>query len=624
MERRLAAILAADVVAYTRLMGEEEAETLAALKAHRTELVEPKAAQYNGRTIKLMGDGALMEFPSVIEAIIFAVEVQLGMRSRNVDVPEDRQILFRIGINIGDVMVEDDDIYGDGVNLAARLEGLAEPGGICVSRTVRNQVRDKIKLTFADRGEIGVKNVARPIRVFALVLDQAAEAFVTPVQRRPAAVPKRWRQIVAASLVICLLAATAVTVLRPWTPAEEPAAMERFALPLPEKPSIAVLPFENLSDDAEQDYFANGLTVDLTTALSRFSRLFVIARNSSKAYGGKPPREVAEHLGVRYVLMGSIQKSPVQLRITVQLVDAISGAHIWAEQYDRKPENIFAVQDDIVERIAGTIGSPEGRIALEERARAIRKNTPDLTAYENALRASQAFSKFTVDGFKEARRNYGKAIELDPNFHGPYIGLAWIDILEVKWGRAADPQVALERAYALTQKSMALDPDDYQNHWALGAIHMWKRQYATGIAEYERALSLNPNDANLNNEMADALTYVGRADDSIELAKNSIRLNPNYPDWYLWNLAAAYFLTRQYETALSWLSKMEDPGEAHRLLAATYAQLGRIEEAHAEAAKMLEIHPDFSISQWAATQPYQDPAYFAPYVEGLRIAGLPE
>lgn len=282
------------------------------------------------------------------------------------------------------------------------------------------------------------------------------------------------------------------------------------------------------------------------------------------------------------------------------------------------------MQDAIVGSIAGTLGGSGGRIIAKEEARAMHKAEPDLSAYDYYLRGQEAFYKFTEDGFKQARQNYNKAIELDPDFSRPYAGLAWVNILELKWGRTRDPNSALERAHALARKCAVTDPENYGCHWSLGAIYMWKRQYVTSIAEYERALSLNPNDADLHSEMADALTYVGRAKDSIELSKRAMRLNPHYPDWYLWNLAAAYFLTTQYESALSWLNKMTDPGEAHRLLAATYAQLGRDDEAHAEAAEFLKINPNFSISSWAATQPYEDPRYFAPYVAGLRKAGLPE
>ncbi|MEE8212770.1 MAG: adenylate/guanylate cyclase domain-containing protein, partial [Acidiferrobacterales bacterium] len=301
MERRLAAILAADVVGYSRLMGQDEAATLAALKAHRAELIDPKANQYNGRTIKLMGDGSLMEFPSVVEAVAFAVEVQLAISARNTDVHEDRQIHYRIGINIGDIIVEGDDIYGDGVNIAARLESLAEPGGICVRRNVRNQVRDKLDLDYEDRGEIKVKNIARPIRVFSVVLDGKAEALVTPVVAAPIKTGHRRWVVAAAVLVLGLVAAGGLAWWQPWAPDVEPASLERMAFPLPEKPSIAVLPFDNLSGDPEQEYFADGITNDIITDLSRFGDLVVIAAQSTFTYKGKPVKvqQVAEELGVR-------------------------------------------------------------------------------------------------------------------------------------------------------------------------------------------------------------------------------------------------------------------------------------------------------------------------------------
>jgi TolB-like protein/class 3 adenylate cyclase/Tfp pilus assembly protein PilF len=621
--RKLAAILSADVVGYSRLMRADEEGTLAALKAHRRELIDGTIARHHGRIVKTTGDGLLVEFASVVDAVRGAVEVQRGMAARNTEVPAERRIDFRIGVNLGDVIDEGDDLYGDGVNVAARLQALADPGGVLISGPTYDQMAGKVDVGFADLGEQQVKNIAEPVRVYRVLLE--ADAAGKLVGRAPAR-SQRWRWAAAAAVVLIAASGAATWWLKLWAPELEPASIERFAFPLPEKPSIAVLPFDNLSDDPKQEYFADAITEDVITELSRFSEFFVIARNSSFAYEGEPVpvRKVAEDLGVRYVLEGSVRKSSDGLRITAQLVDAMSGTHVWAERYDRGQDDLFAIQDEIVERIAGTLGGPGGRIELVERARAMRKSAPNLTAYDYYLRGREAFARFTEEGFAEARRMYRKAIELDRDFARPYASLAWVNILELKWGRTNDPEKTLERAYDFARKAATLDSDDYRSHWGLGVVYMWKRQHAQAIAEYERALALSPNNANLYAEMADALTYVGRADESIELAKKAIRLNPNYPDWYLWNLAAGYFLTKRYEDALATLNKMGNPADAHRLLAATYAQLGRGDEARAEAEKFLEINPDFSIARWAATQPYQDPDYFASYVEGLRRAGLPE
>ncbi len=353
MERRLAAILAADVVGYSRLIREDEARTLTALKAHREELIEPKLAQYHGRIVKLMGDGLLTEFPSAVEAVQCAVEIQHLIGESNADVPEDKRVIYRIGINIGDIVVEGDDIYGDGVNVAARLEGLADPGGICVARNAYNQVKDKLDLTFEHLGEKEVKNIAEPVTIYRVVPDDLAAALVTPVVRMPTVRRQARRPAIAAGLLLSLLGVVGLILWQPWAPDVVPALPGRTASPLPDKPSIAVLPFANMSDDPQQEYFADGMTDDLITDLSKISGLFVIARNSTFSYKGKQVkvRQVAEELGVRYVLEGSVRRAGDEVRINVQLIDATTGGHVWAERYDRQLDNIFAVQYEIMESV---------------------------------------------------------------------------------------------------------------------------------------------------------------------------------------------------------------------------------------------------------------------------------
>jgi TolB-like protein/class 3 adenylate cyclase len=345
VKRRLTTILAADVVGYSRLMAADEAGTLAALKSHRKELIEPKAAQYNGRTVKLMGDGTLMEFASVVDAIAFAVEVQCAMQARNADIPEDRRIVYRIGINIGDIIVEGDDIYGDGVNIAARLEGLAEPGGVCISRSVHTQIKGKLDLTFEDLGEKEVKNIPEPVMVFRVAFDDKAATLLTPVVQVAAKRERRWWPVATAAVVVSVVAVGGALWWQPWAPDVEPASVERMAFPLPDRPSIAVLPFTNMSDDPAQEYFADGMTEDLITDLSKISGLFVIARNSVFTYKGKAVkvRQVAEELGVRYVLEGSVRRAGEQVRINAQLIDATTGGHLWAERYDGSLADVFGL-----------------------------------------------------------------------------------------------------------------------------------------------------------------------------------------------------------------------------------------------------------------------------------------
>ena len=429
MERRLAAVLTADVVGYSRLMGVDEAGTLAALKAHRAELIEPKAEQHSGRTIKLMGDGTLMEFPSVVDAVTFAIEVQCAMRERNGAIAEDKQIRFRVGINIGDVIIEGVDIYGDGVNVAARLEGLAESGGICVARNVRNQIRDKLDLNLEDLGEVEVKNIARPIRVFRIVLDDKAAAFVTPItapsakptDRQSKSIKKPWLAA-AAAIAIFALAGGGVVWWQTRSPDAELSPAGQMAMPLPDKPSIAVLPFVNLSGDAEQDYFVDGFTNAIITNLSKFPELFVIASNSVFTYKGKAVRinEVGRQLGVRYVLEGSFQRGADTLSVHAQLIEAATESHVWAQQYDVAPEEIFAVQDDLSRQIANTLVTTVEGLAQS----AVRGKDPTtLAAYDLFLRASKY--RFGKEALEEATRLLERAIELDPDFDEAYSELSW-------------------------------------------------------------------------------------------------------------------------------------------------------------------------------------------------------
>jgi TolB-like protein/class 3 adenylate cyclase len=539
LQRRLAAILAADVVGYSRLIGEDEAGTLAALKVHRQELIDPKAAQYNGRTIKLMGDGALMEFPSVVEAVAFAVEVQLAMSARNADLSEDRQIHYRIGINIGDIVVEDDDIFGDGVNVAARLEALAEPGGICVRRNVRNQVRDKLDLDYEDRGEIEVKNIARPIRVFSVVLDDKAKALATPVMAAPSVTGRhRWLAI-AAVLVLGLVAAGGLAWWQPWAPEFTPTGAEAMALPLPDKPSIAVLPFANLSGDAEQDYFVDGFTNAIITNLSKFPEFFVIASNSVFTYKGKPVRisDVGRELGVSYVLEGSFQRGADKVSVHAQLIEAANESHIWAQRYDVAPEEIFDIQNDLSQVIASTLAAS---VINLETSKVLTKDVTTLAAYELFLRASKY-----KDGKAEVEENVRlleRAIELDPDFHEAYSELAWRYLNLWQFRLADDPDAALKRARESARKAVSLDQNDYRSHWALGQIALVADQdHDFALAEYEKAIALNPNQADVIAMMSIVMSFSGRAEEGVEWLAKAKRLNPHHPVWYDWNASLVYF-----------------------------------------------------------------------------------
>ncbi|MDH3234913.1 MAG: tetratricopeptide repeat protein [Alphaproteobacteria bacterium] len=628
VERKLTTILSADVVGYSRLMGKDEAGTLAALKAHRKELLEPKAAQYHGRTVKLMGDGALMEFGSVVDAVLFAIEVQCAMRGRNAGVPEERRIVYRIGINIGDIIVEGDDIYGEGVNVAARLEGLAEPGGVCVSRTVINHIKGKVDRDFEDLGEREVKNIAEPVRVYRAMLDDKAMALVTPVSREPAKPESRRWSIAGAAGVVLILVIGGAFWWRPWAPNIAPASLERMAYPLPDKPSIAVLPFDNLSGDPKQGYLVDGLTESIITELSRFRGLFVIARNSVFTYKGKPVKvqQVAEDLGVRYVLEGSMQRSNDRVRITTQLIDATTGEHLWAERYDRDMSDIFAIQDEVTETIVARLGGYEGEIAQARTKHARRRDPASLSAYETFLLGIAHKIRFTKEDNAIAQELLKRAIELDPQLARAYVGLAWTHILGYWYGWSdAPPDQAFERAFELAQKALALDDSDASAHWIMATVHLSKQRFEQGSAEFERALALNPNDADILADWGWALYVQSKAEEAIEPIERAMRLNPHHLDYYTWNLGAAQYTAQRYEEAISAFKAAKQLTPRYRLfLAASYAQLGRLEEARAEVDQALDLDPDATVGSISSMQPYQNPADLEHFRDGMRKAGLPE
>jgi adenylate cyclase len=622
MERRLAAILAADVVGYSRLMGEDEAGTLAALKVHRRELIDPRIAVHHGRIVKVMGDGLLVEFPSVVEAVECAIEIQRGMVERNADVPDDRRLELRIGINLGDVIVEDEDIHGDGVNVAARLESLAEPGGICVRRSVRNQVRDKLPLSFEDLGEVEAKNIARPIRVFRVRLDDAAARPPSMTLRRP---PAAWRWRALAAGVLVLLAATSVVAwLRPWAPDDTPASVERTAFPLPDQPSVAVLPFDNMSGNPSQEYLGNAITEDITTELSRFADLLVISRESTFALKGqdKTAKQIGRVLGVRYILEGSVQRSGERLRVNAQLIEAQSEAHIWAERYDREVEDLLAVQDDIVRSVVTTVGETIPQRAGSALA---RKPIENFEAYDYYLRGRDLIQRPTKEANEEARSLLTKAAALDPKLSRAYIGLAWTHLMDyvAQWSEAG-PE-ALERAAEFTNQAAALEGNSYDVHRLLARIRQHQGDHEEALAHSKRALELNPNDGDLLATHALLLLYAGHSAEARPWAEEAMRRNPRYPGWYATVLAAVHYLAGRYREAVAVLSRIDKLAiYDHRVLAASYGQLGKAEKARTHVEAILKIAPDYSVAAYAGSQPYQKKADLEHFLDGLRKAGLPE
>jgi adenylate cyclase len=574
-ERRLTTILATDVVGYSRLMAIDETGTLAQLKTHRKEVIEPKTAEYHGRVVKLMGDGTLMEFGSVVDAIRFAVDVQRAMVERNASVPEDRQITYRVGINIGDIIVEGEDIYGDGINVAARLEALAEPGGICVSRTVFNHVKNKVELGFEDLGEQEFKNIPEPVRVYRIVEQEVRTLASHPVLNRPA---------------------------------------------------VAVLPFDSLSGDPEQEYFADGITEDIITALSYWRWFPVIARNSTFAYKGRAMdvTQVARELGARYVLEGSVRKAGNRVRISAQLIDAPSGHHLWARRYDRDLSDIFALQDEITERIVASI---EPELNRAEQERASRKQPESLDAWDHSLRALWHLNRMTKDDNAEACRLLQKAMELDPKWGGAVSLLALCQSFVGWLGWAEDPARQSAVILPIATQAVALDEGDWLAHATLGMAYVWARQHERGADELERAIDLNPSAARAYHFLGFTLAISGRPGDAIAELNTALRLDPSDPliSHTLAALGLSHFLLRKFEDSILFAGKAlrADPGNvrAHHRLVASLGHLGRIEEASAALRELLRWQPDFSKGYIDATYPFKNPEHRDLILEGLRKAG---
>jgi adenylate cyclase len=582
VERRLAAILAADMVGYSRLMEGDEDGTLARLKTHRLELIDPAIAKNRGRIIKTTGDGLLVEFPSVTEAVKCAAEIQRRMALRNGDVAPARRIEFRVGINLGDVITEDGDIFGDGVNIAARLQALAEPGGICVSGAVRDQVGERLDVEFADQGEQSVKNLARPIRVYRVVLDQAARA------------------------------------------AAEPEASPREPASITDKPSIAVLPFANMSGDPEQEYFVDGLTEDIITELSRFRDLLVISRNSVFMHKGRAVKipDIAAEFGVQYVVEGSVRKAGDRVRITVQLIDGETDRHIWAERFDRKLEDIFAIQDEVTTAIVAIL---PGRLEAATYNRATRKTTANMAAYEHLLAAKVLHHRSTRHDNAAALQQIERALSLDPKYahahawRGCILGQAWV------YGWCADRDATWAEVAAELQTAKALDDNDSDVHRILAAMSVVLNDHDKAAYHQERGLALNPNNDLIVVQQGELLTWLGRAEDGIEWIRKAMRLNPYHPERFWNHLGRAYFVARHYGEAAEAFAHITRPDHTHHaFLAAAYACLGDATAAKAHADEVLKLQPEFSVDTYMATLHYKHAGDHDHHRDALLRAGLPQ
>lgn len=625
MARRLAAILAYDVVGYSLALGRDEASTLDTLKNNRTNVIDPQAELHGGRTIKLMGDGALMEFASAVDAVSFAVAMQRSLAERKKELPEEQSLDYRIGINIGDVIVAGDDVYGDGINVAARLEGLANPEGITIHQNVRDQLRGKLDLDFEDLGEVEVKNIEQPVRAFNIVLNEKATTLPQRMIDKPetqARRPRSWQAL--AGLLVVLMVLGGLVWWQPWSTDFEPVNPADMAQPLPAKPSIAVLALDDLSAGDEKGYLSDAISEGIITELSRFSEFFVIARNSSFKYRDTATdvRKIAAELGVHYILEGSQQKNGDALRVTVQLIDALVGNHIWAETYDRNIADLFVIQDEIIRAIASRVGA---EIAFSPPP---SSDLAKVSALQYHLKAREAIRKWTKEATEQARLLNLEAVKADPTSPFGYIGLTFAYGRQYSTGWTdLDPQVALARAEEAANKALELDPNNYDSHYARGWLHSLTGEQEQALARMQRAIELNPSASNVIAGMSSPLVYVGRYREAVEVLQRAMRLDPKHPDWFYWSLGWAQWFNGECKAAAaSILSMAKIPIRANRTLASAYVCLGRNEDAKAAIAKLLEKQPDHTISHIREkSQPrYTDKAELERWLDALRMAGLPE
>jgi len=601
-QRKLTAILSADVKGYSRLMQEDEEATVRTITAYRQVIAEV-VQKLRGRVVDSPGDNILAEFASVMDAVRSAVEIQEELKVRNSELPEERRMEFRIGVNLGDVIHEEARIYGDGVNVAARVESLAEAGGICVSGTVFDQIETKLPLGYEYLGEQSVKNISKPVRVYKVLMDPEAIGKVIGEKR---VVPKRGQRVVIAVAIVLLLAVGALTY---WRAALEVASVKNMAFPLPDKPSIAVLPFDNLSEDPKQEYFSDGLTEEIISALSSVPKLFVIARNSTFTYKGKPVKvqQVSEELGVQYVLEGSVRKAGDKIRVTAQLIDALNGNHLWSERYDRNLNDIFAVQDDITKNV---ITAMQVKLTEGERVRNVAKGTNNLEAYLKCLQANEYFRQLNPESNALAKQLAEEAINLDPDYAWAYFVLGRAHMVDVWLTSTKSPKDSIAKSRELGQKALALDDSLAEAYALLAYLLTMTGQHDEAIALAEKAVALNPNSSDLHYRLGKIFTFVSRWEESLLEYNKAIRLDPIPQNFYLWSLGYAYAWTGQYEEAMKWCEKAvrQQPDDlfAHLMLAAVYSFSGRDEQARVEAAEVLRINPKFSLEKYAKRVTYKN------------------
>ena len=681
VKRKLTAILSADVKGYSRLMGEDEKGTVSTLNTYK-EVMAGLIQHHHGRVVNAPGDNVLAEFASVVDAVECAFKIQRELKTQNAELPENRKMEFRIGVNLGDVIENGEQILGDGVNIAARLESLSEAGGICISGTAYDQVENKLSLGYEYLGEQTVKNIAKPVRVYRVLMEPEAAGKVI-VEKK--AKPRQRQRVALGFIVTVIVVIAAVVIWRFYTPSapqpevaskekitvapsEKPpvtvptspapsvepalkekvtppspekvakpapppaskmgvASKDKMAYPLPDMPSIAVLPFTNMSGDPQQEYFSDGITEEIITALSKVPRLFVIARNSTFTYKGKPVnvKQVSEELGVRYVLEGSVRKTEDKVRITTQLIDALTGHHLWAEKYDRDLKDIFAIQDEISFKVVTAL---QVKLTDGEQALTYAGGTKNFEAYARYLKGADYVKRINKEGNLLARKMAEETIALDPNYPRGYRLLAMTHWLDVRLGLSKDPKQSLTESVRLYQKTLAMDPSDGSARVLLGFVFTIMRQYEKGMAEAEQGVAISPNASIAHIYHGYILIFNGMHKEAIEAIKKAIRLDPLPPDFYWRCLGQAYCHVGMYEEAIAAskeaLRRYPDAILTHVLLAQVYALSGREKEARAEVEEVLRINSRYSVEFFRSSTPYKNPADMELMANALLKAGVPK
>ena len=623
MQRKLKAIFSADVQGYSKLMGDDDEYTVNTITTYR-EIMAELIEKHQGRVVDAPGDNILAEFSSSINAVHCAIEIQRKLETKNTKLPDNRRMNFRIGINMGDILHKGDRIYGDGVNIAARIENLADPGGICISRGVYDQVEGRLDIGFADLGPHTVKNIRKPVRVFKILLGSHGE--VKSVGTTKAKGPNR-RSMTVAIIVLVVIIGSAVIWHQQAKSKFETASIDRMAYPLPDKPSIVVLPFKNYSDDAKLNFFASGLTEDLTVSLSKAPDLFVISRNSAATYKGRPidVKQVAEELGIQYLLEGSIQKAGDKLRITVQLIDAIDGRHLWADRFDRLAKDIFALQDEIVKNV---IVELQVELTQGAAARVASRGTNSLEAWLLRIEAQGEFIEFTREGMIRARELYEAAHQADPNWSRPLAGLASIDWYEAKQGWSTSKEESIKSGMKLAQRAIQMDPDSPLGYQTLGNLYALTGQGEHAIELRRKAAELAPNDLVAVAGLATRLKDFGGEQEAVKLFEQAMRLSPKHPWWVPYAYGVTLHLVGRKEEAVQSLKAASALNPNHVLpkafLAAVYADLGLVDAAKAAAEDVMRIDSKFSATRLMQSHTLHDPVRDDQFKNLMQQAGLPE